>query len=234
MKSGKTCRIWLVRLDQDAEAADTASLSAEERARAARFHFERDRVHFTRCRAALRALLGEVLKLPPRDVPLATGTHKKPILAAPYTDAIAFNVSHSGERALIALGRVDSVGVDIEVLRDMHDVPALAKRTMQVSEHGFLELPPGAEQTKGFLTCWTRKEAVLKCLGTGLYLEPITFAAGCTPESREITVSLDDRRHELSLWSFVPEEGYIAACALPSPAASVEYLRFDAHSGLTH
>jgi hypothetical protein len=47
---------WLIDLDrpQAGDRLETAGLSADERARAARFHFERDRTRFLHGRAALR------------------------------------------------------------------------------------------------------------------------------------------------------------------------------------
>ena len=50
--------VWRVRLDEAADTDSEASvLSPDEIARASRFHFEKDRIYFTRCRSALRHLL---------------------------------------------------------------------------------------------------------------------------------------------------------------------------------
>ena|ERR1700676_863238 len=56
--------VWRVRLDEPARAGSEASvLSSDEIARAGRFHFEKDRIRFSRCRFALRMLLADYLAI---------------------------------------------------------------------------------------------------------------------------------------------------------------------------
>ena len=66
-----------------------------------------------------------------------------------------FSLSHSGTLALIALADVP-VGADIQQLR-----PVTQAARSRV-------LTPGEREEGDFFALWTRKEAALKCLGTGL------------------------------------------------------------------
>jgi 4'-phosphopantetheinyl transferase len=63
--------VWRVQLDQLEPATQVNNvLSLDELTRANRFHFERDRLHFIRCRIALRSLLGRYLGMPPFEIRL--------------------------------------------------------------------------------------------------------------------------------------------------------------------
>ena len=104
---------WCVDLDAAGAdgGAEATGLSADERARAARFHFARDRVRFLRGRAALRHLLAGYAGLEARALVFAQGAHGKPAL--PGT-GLEFNLSHSGGCAVLAVTRGRRVGVDVE------------------------------------------------------------------------------------------------------------------------
>lgn len=71
------------------------------------------------------------------------------------------SLSHSGEAAVIALDDTD-VGVDVQRL--VSPRPALLRRVLTPGE--LAALPTLGED--GFTVLWTRKEAVLKCLGVGM------------------------------------------------------------------
>jgi len=143
-------------------------LSPEERERADRYVFDRHRIRYIRARAALRALLGRHLGVAPADVRLGTAPGGKPFLA----DAVPplhFNVSHSGDLALIALTRGGEVGIDVEGVRPSgDDWVALARRYFASEEVAALERYSSSERVEAFFRVWTRKEAIVKLLGDGL------------------------------------------------------------------
>jgi 4'-phosphopantetheinyl transferase len=143
------------------------ALSHDERERAARFHFERDRTAFTTARGALRALVGRYLDYPPEGVVFAYRERGKPHLATP-AGGLRFNVSHSGDVALIAFAQDREVGVDIERTRAVHDLRGLAKLSFSHDEYAtWCGLAPG-EQPEAFFSCWSRKEAFIKATGEGI------------------------------------------------------------------
>ncbi len=160
-------------------------LSDPERARAARFRFEHDRRHYTVARGTLRELIAERLGLNPAAVRFQTGPHGKPSLAHPGS-ALCFNVSHSGDRALIAVadgGR--EVGVDLESaarLGEARDLPALAARTLTPTDLARWHALPEGERAGEFLRAWTRLEAFGKATGGGLGQVLGTVSVGGWPD----------------------------------------------------
>jgi 4'-phosphopantetheinyl transferase len=89
-------------------------LDAEERDRAGRFHFERDRERYTVARGVLRLLLSTYLGT--SQFALTTNKFGKPFLQAPH-DTLHFNVSHSRDLALFGFTRINEIGADVESVR---------------------------------------------------------------------------------------------------------------------
>ena len=154
-------------LRREALAALARTLDAEERARAARFHFDRDRTAYTATRGALRTLAGSYLGRRPEELELGYHAKGKPFLAAPGAP-LRFNVSHSGELALLAFAQGRELGVDVERRRDMRDLLSLARTSFSANEYAALcRLPPEVHLTAFFAT-WSRKEAFIKATGEGV------------------------------------------------------------------
>lgn len=163
--------VWRLRLSVDAMPDDVSMLSDDERAKADRFHFHRDRNRYQTCRATLRRVLGAYLRAPATAIRIEYGAQGKPRLAEPGL-GIRFNVSHSPHHALIAVARDHEVGVDVEELREELDPLELALQFFAPAELRFVEAHPPDQHRVAFLRCWTRKEALLKALGAGLSKDP--------------------------------------------------------------
>jgi 4'-phosphopantetheinyl transferase len=142
-----------------------ALLSDEERARASRFVFERDRTRFVFGRAMLRTILGSALGIPGACVPLEVSTSGKPEIHG--CDGSSFNLSHSGIYVAVALTRGRQVGIDIEVHRPNCDFRWIAREYFCPAERAHLEACP-AQAEALFFRYWTLKEAYLKAVGSGL------------------------------------------------------------------
>ncbi len=136
-------------------------LSEDEAARAKRFKFEEDRVRWTRARSSLRILLSRYAGDDPTDLVFAYGKHGKPTLPL---SAVQFNLSHSGDWAVLAVSRDVAVGVDIERMRPGVDVAALLERL------GETDLP---KTTPELYQVWTRREAKTKATGGALFDKPV-------------------------------------------------------------
>jgi len=128
--------------------------------------------------AALRRLVGEHLGLTPRQLRLQRQRWGKPVLAATMAQpaaedagnarqAVHFNLSYTGDEALLALAS-SPVGVDIE--RTIPDDVAQVARHVYADEER--ERLHGGDSAQVFLDIWTAKEAVLKLLGVGFRVEP--------------------------------------------------------------
>jgi 4'-phosphopantetheinyl transferase len=171
-------------------------LSDDERQRAGRFHFERDRSRFVRCRAWLRNVLGGYLGLDAAMVRFDYGERGKPFAAAAQNGRnIQFNLAHSGEFAVLAVTSSNQVGVDIEQIERLRDEVKIAQRFFSDRESAELEALPEGIRHEGFAACWTRKEAFIKALGTGLSLPLSEFSVTVHPQEtpRIIEVQMDLR-----------------------------------------
>jgi 4'-phosphopantetheinyl transferase len=179
--SAFSARLWLVELAHARAHERFECLSTEEWERARRFVFDRDRRRYCATRSALRLLLAAELGVSPEALKFSLGEHGKPRIERVPT--CEFNVSHSGELALIGFAQAgDEIGVDIEVLRVMSNSEALAERHYVGGELTAVLAASGAERDLAFLRVWTRKEACMKAVGSGLYIAPETFEAGAGPE----------------------------------------------------
>ncbi len=144
-------------------------LSADERARAAKFYFDKDREHFIVARGLLRTILGRYLDREPENLSFRYGPQGKPALAE-ISDghAIRFNLSHSHGFALYAIARGREVGIDIEWIRPDLAIAEIAERFFSASEAALLRSLPAEARLEAFFRCWTRKEAYIKARGEGL------------------------------------------------------------------
>jgi 4'-phosphopantetheinyl transferase len=164
--------LWLCHLDRVSAdvAALSASLSAQERARAERFGTALLRRRWIAGRATLRSLLGHALGLDPSAVQLRRGVRGRPELDGDY--AVDFNVSHTGDTALIAIatGTRDGtrIGIDVELGERTVNADGLARKFLTERERA--EIAPLASDIRRqrFLRLWTCKEAMSKATGDAL------------------------------------------------------------------
>lgn len=164
-------RVWALDIEQMPQArrtALTALLCPEEQARASRFGFEEDRLRFTLGRGGLRWLLGQILGQPPQDLAFCYGPQGKPALWP--ESPLQFNLAHAGQWILYACAYNRPVGVDVERVRPLPDMEALARYAFSPSEFAAWRSLPASQRVTGFFTQWTRREAYLKAQGTGFGL----------------------------------------------------------------
>jgi 4'-phosphopantetheinyl transferase len=190
-------------------------LSADERARAARFHFSRDRECFTATRALLRTILGGYLDSNPKVLRFQYSENEKPSLTSSQSpNPVEFSVSHSGDVALLAFARGRDVGVDVEQLRENFDHAAVARRFFSEQEQHQLAALTPSERYHGFFRCWTRKEAYIKALGSGLSLPLDQFDVSLKPRDLNALLATRPDSVEASRWSLqevMVREGYVGA-----------------------
>jgi len=176
--------IWRIDLDQaDAERRRCwALLSPDERERAMRFRFAVHRRRFTVAHGALREILGQYAAADPRDLRFGAGENGKPFLES---EPVTFNLSHSAELAVLAVGTDVRIGVDVEHQRADSDHLAIADRFFSPREAAVLRAIDPESRPDAFLECWTRKEAYIKALGAGLSIAldsfDVAFGPGVAP-----------------------------------------------------
>ena len=153
---------------------DERWLDAEERARAARFTDERAARRYVWFHAAMRLVLARYCGLAPDAVVYGRAANGKPVLAC---SGPQFNLSHTSDYAVLAV-TAEPVGVDIESVRAFRDLDTMSRQVMSDNELSHFERIDKTRRKAVFLSCWTRKEALLKAVGTGLAQEPATITVG--------------------------------------------------------
>ena len=216
--------VWLADLEPAEVVVERylTILTVDERARAGRFHFPRDARRWIVARGTLRAILGDRLRIDPRDVRFIHGEYGKPELAEAFAGSgLRFNLSHSGGLALCAVVRHCRVGVDIERLRPVPDLETIAERTFSPREREALRQLPPELRHEAFFNCWTRKEAYIKAIGRGLAHPLDRFSVSLAPGAPPRLETVDDDPREAEAWSveaFVPSAGYAAALVVEGRA----------------
>lgn len=155
------------------ETALRELLTPAERARAARLARLHDQSRFLVGRGCLRYLLGQRLEQAPTTIPLQLGRFGKPQLPRPA--GVHFNVAHSGDWVLVAVGERE-VGVDLEQQQPDFDFASVVAHCFSAAEQqGIYQ---SAEPREAFYSLWTRLEARAKAMGGGLSDDPTATLTG--------------------------------------------------------
>jgi 4'-phosphopantetheinyl transferase len=182
--------------------------SEEEQSRIARFLHERPRNRFIAARGILRRVLSLYRGVEPQDLRFVYGPHGKPELCdhpggtkpplSRERNRIHFNLSHSGERFVLAISLLAPVGVDIEEIHTTIDFMRIAERFFCPKEYQVLRSLPADRQKEAFYRCWTLKEAYVKARGEAMWDHmgriEIPFL------EKQVTISDPGEEGEESLW----------------------------------
>lgn len=212
--------VWRATLDVEASRVRSLQqiLTADERARAERFHFREDRERFIVARGRLRIILGRYLMVDPSELRFSYSLYGKPSLAGGFdADALCFNLSHADGLALYAVARGRRLGVDIERVRaDVAD-ERVAEQFFAPGEVAALRAFSESMRPLAFFNCWTRKEAYIKARGEGLSLRLDQFEVSLAPGEPAALLRTSGDPQESTRWSLRAldtDPGYVAALAV--------------------
>ena len=208
-------QVWVWRCPPAMPDACSHLLSEGERARAARFVFERDRRHFVAAHVGLRLVLGGVLGIEASAVALVEDGNGKPRLAG--EPPVFFNLSHSHGLAAVAVSGHFEVGLDIEMLRPT-DLSGVVSFFSAYERAALAGLPHEAYASHA-LIAWTRKEAFVKATGLGLAVPLDRFDVSIGPDQPARLLCVDDAPEEAARWQLahlVPADGYVGTVAARS------------------
>lgn len=191
-------------------------LSADEEHRASLFRRPGDRVSYVRRHEALRCILAEYTGRPPAALRFTYGRFGRPELLDDKARGLSFNMSSRGGEVLIAVASVGPVGVDVErigaITIDEHN------HFLTRSEAEAITSLSGPDQSLALVTCWARKEALLKALGMGFLRPPEQIEVGWDQSS---IVQLDGAGR-FRVDSLAVGVGYIAAVAAPAGSWTIK------------
>ena len=209
----------------DAQGLLRSFLSAREIEIARRHRHEHDRANYVTRHAALRLILARYLKVSPASLVFAEETNGRPILASPAAP-LYFNLGSSGDIALLAVSCVAPVGVDVEKVREIANLPALARDHFAPTEFDDLNRLAPEERLFSFFVTWTRKEAFVKATGLGLSFPLDGFSTGRTDSPAAVDVG-GARDKDWTMQDLVPAPGYAGALAIHQPRVAIRCWRAD-------
>jgi 4'-phosphopantetheinyl transferase len=222
--------VWRADLD-DVTAAEfdilQSKLARNETERARRFIFERDARRFIVGRGILRLLLGRYVDRDAAELAFRYGPNGKPALACEGApNVVHFNLAHSDGLALYAFTRVSEVGIDVERIRDLPDWLRVAEAVFSPHELAQLRACPPERQRDEFFCAWTRQEAVLKALGTGLGGTTTKASSGVSENNGDAGAG----EAAFSVHPLIPAPGFAGALAA-APAGRWTTIHTWLHDG---
>jgi 4'-phosphopantetheinyl transferase len=191
-------------------------LSEDERERAARFHFEKNRNEYILSRGSLRQFLAAYLKIPPQEVRFGYTRHSKPFLAD-ASQRVTFNISHTDGLVAFAFTLNHAVGIDVEAVRSNIKTEQIAERFFSVAERQALRDCAPEQRHPAFYRCWTRKEAYIKARGEGLSHPLAQFDVALDEHPERVLLATRPDPAEIKRWLMQPftvPQGYAAAVAV--------------------
>jgi len=204
--------VWWLDLECAVSPQEIECLAQAERERATRFVFDRDRQRFIAGRVAMRQVLSQYTGIAAAGLALTEERYGKPLLAC--ASDVTFNLTHSGGTGLLAISRGTEIGIDLERLVLPADPHKLAASVFTTEECRILKTLADSQLAAAFFACWTRKEAVLKALGTGMSLDPRGVHVGCGQFSGEDEIHVSVNSHQIAVRTIVDNGEWIASLAV--------------------
>ena len=144
-----------------------AVLSPRESQRIDRLKQPQHKRRYLEAQAKLRVILGRYLGCPAQAIEFEYGRHGKPFLAG---RELTFNLTHSGDRGLLAVARRLNLGIDLECWHELHNRDRLVERYFSEIEKKIWQTIPDTKRQDAFFRLWTCKESFMKATGRGLGL----------------------------------------------------------------
>jgi len=207
-------KVFSASLDQENSYHFRELLSEAERVRSLRLQSKQIADKQIICRGILRVLLGSYLNVKPESLVFSTSKYGKPYLSNHNDSQFSFNISHSGNLALFAIGNGIQIGIDVERIEENTDIKTISQLVFSPEELTTLKL--SQNPTRDFYLLWTSKEAILKATGWGFSYPSNKFSVVLTkgiPSFSKIPAELTGGLN-CTLTSFSPISGYLAATAL--------------------
>jgi len=215
-------RAWIVPLQAKAGMLRRmhAVLSPTERVRAARFVFERDRRVFVMSHAALRGILAAYCGVKPEGLRFRRGARG--------------NLSHCDGFCLVGVARGPAIGVDVERVRPMDDMPQLTRQCFSAAEQQEFDAVAPHDRERAFFNGWTRKEAFIKAVGDGLSYPLENFDVTLAPGRQPRLLAIGGSGPAAARWTLdarEPAPDVMAAVAIAAPGYTVRWHTLPVDSG---
>lgn len=192
-------------------------LSEEEKSRAKRFHFEKDRALYILAHGLLRTSLSRYYDIIPSEWCFEYDDKGKPFITNNINSLPEFNLTHSGGLTACVITLNNACGIDVEMTNRLDAPEQMLEAVCSQEELDELSLySDGGLIRKKFYQYWVLKEAYIKAIGYGLSfgVERLTFKI---TSSTDITLSIDGKNQPD--WQFElhqPCDEWVLATAVSS------------------
>lgn len=222
--------VWMVDVPSNKvnEVAFFSLLSKDEKERANRFRFEKDRLIYVTAKAILRKLIGQYLNIDPTNIIFQYYKKGKPYINS--KEDLKFNVSHSGDKVLIGFSLQHEMGVDIEYNKRKVKLKEVAKRFFSQTEYEKMVQLPKSQWRTAFFNCWTRKEAFIKAKGGGLSIPLDQFEVTLIPNEKPALQIIRWDQEDVPNWdlqTFDYETDYTGATIVHQPGLEYKWFKWD-------
>lgn len=146
-------------------------LSEDEIERGSRYQFEHLKERFLWGRFFLRQVLSQLTGIGASEIRFEIGTNGKPSLKNVLSTQSNFSFSRSGHFAVCCFTTGVGVGIDVESLTEVEDLPTMARAIFSDDRYAHWDRLPEAKKQIAFHRSWTRKEAVAKIDGRGVSVD---------------------------------------------------------------
>ena len=154
LKQSEEDYYWALLNDDEKQKADTFSRSELQK-------------KYVKTLGILRKILASYLDIEPKFIDIKKGDYGKPYLAE---DCVNFNLSHTGNKFVLAVGNVGDMGIDLEQHRDRKNLSGLVAKCFSEEESIYWNSLSDMQKTQMFFRFWVRKEAFVKAVGRGIAL----------------------------------------------------------------
>ena len=220
--------VWRVNLADKLTDSMVDVLSGEEHERLRSFKRDNFRQRYGLARVALRHVLAQYWQVEAKDLIFRTLDQGKPYIDG---STLPFNISHAGDRALIAIAgsELSHVGVDVQMKDRRIDPLLLARRFFTKEESECIAQAPKERQAEVFVRFWVLKEAFVKAVGVGLSGGLDTFCVQLVSGDDSL-LSCDARWGCVNRWqlkSLSVESGYYGALAVSDRSDFIKYFDYS-------
>lgn len=196
-----------------------SKLPEAEKLKIAKYKFQKDQINAVTTFYLRRLIISNYTGLNLDEIIIDYSQYGKPYLSNSDFKEIKFNYSHSKGQFVFVTTKNSEIGVDIELKKNFSEIAQVAKRNFSESEFKlFMNTESEAERINSFYKIWTRKEALLKAIGTGIL-----------PELKNFSV-IDEYEKEVSSCTMLIDKNSWIICDLDSPENYVSSVAYQSEN----
>jgi 4'-phosphopantetheinyl transferase len=200
-------------------------LNKDERARADRFYFPIHKKRHIAAHTTLRRIISRYLPISAKEIKFDYNEHGKPSVHGHAE--LQFNLSHSRDTALLAVGKHKPLGIDLEFF-SARPYEGIGGHIFSEDENNELQQLNNHLKPLGFFHLWAQKEALIKACGLGLSYPTKQLTLPLLPPTNQDVYDTLHKTH----WHVVSFMPSVECCAAVCYDPSISKLRYHTLSDI--